>query len=171
MPKRLAFLLLALIALLACPALAEDGPLPPAPTASPDPAAPALTMEDLTFAGIVFPEAMLADCMDVFGPPLSDTMDARSGVITLTYEGMVLELLPDGEGTPRLESMLVTDEDMEGPGGIRIEDERREVEDRFGVSDEEDMDWYTVSGEDGQGYALICTFSEDYLTEYLLYRL
>lgn len=150
--------------LLALPVFAEE-------IAADETEEPSFLPSDLLFGdGLSFEDATLEECMEQFGPPLTDNMDQQSKVIALQYEGFLLEFLADDEGVMRIETLHVYDDVMMGPKDLSVDDTLESVQERFGISDEDDMVWYSCEAEDG-GYALTCSFDDELLTEYMLYRL
>lgn len=132
-----------------------------------------LLAEDLSFGGVSFLGATPEGCIEAFGQPLEDRTESMNmlTVRTLTYPGMLLEFV-DADGAWRLEACLVSEGDLEGPRGLRIGDSLAAIIETFGPDEsEDDSVQYTASDAEGNRYALSCSFFEDSLIEYLLYRI
>lgn len=131
-----------------------------------------LTGDSLAFAGIAFAGATPDAVIAVLGEPQTDqmTQEIVYSLRTLTYPFALLEFV-GGEGAWQLEALLVTEAAVEGPGGLRVGDTLAEITARFGGGDLEDALVYRFEDAQGQAFALACTFHNDILTEYLLYRI
>lgn len=123
---------------------------------------------DLNFSGIAFETATPDDVIAALGPPESDSTDAS--LRTLAYSHALAECIQE-DGIWRLEALLVTDSDLAGPRGLRVGDTLQSVYDRLGFGDAEDALIFQCIGKNGETYALSCSFFDDVLTEYLVYRI
>lgn len=129
-----------------------------------------LSMQDLTFAGISFDSATPDNILDAFGDPLDSIREASSGVWTIVYAESLFEFVQVGD-TWQLSAARIANPAIAGPRGLRVEDTLSSVFDRFGEGDTEDALMYQCQDGQGNGFALTCSFSQDLLTEYLLYRI
>lgn len=132
--------------------------------------------EDLIFSGLDFRRADPDACLAVYGPALMDQQQVLPvyTVREITCEGAFLEFTEAADGTWTWVTLRVDGEDVpEGPRGLMLQDTLQSVQERFGISEDDDIIYYTEYNEDevGQGFALRCSFEEGLLTEYLLYRL
>lgn len=121
---------------------------------------------DLSFAGLSFISARQADCQSAFGEPLSYGVSGEMRV--LVYADMVAECAMDTENG-RLETLLVTGGEVEGPRGICVGDSIGSVVSRFG-GDPASTLVYTCVDDAGNYYALRCTFFGGKLTEFMISR-
>lgn len=128
------------------------------------------TATDLVFSGIAFETATPDDVIATLGTPESDAVDETGAIRTLTYAYALAESMQD-DGAWRLEAILVTDSGLAGPRDLRVGDSLQSVYDRLGYGDTEDALIYQCIGENGEIYALSCSFFDDVLTEYLVYRI
>lgn len=129
-----------------------------------------LKAADLTFAGLSFVTATPEDCIAALGAPLEDVTTTSPDLRTLTYGDVLIEST-QRDGAWRLAAVLVTAGDMAGPKDLRIGDTLESVFGRFGEGDTEDSLMYRCTDEQGNEYAISCSFFGDVLTEYLIYRL
>lgn len=129
------------------------------------------SVADLTFSGIAFESATPDDVIAMLGTPDDDITDEASRVRTLSYPYALVESTQSGSGTWRLDALLVTDSDLAGPRDLRVGDTLQSVYDRLGYGDAEDALIFLCTGENGETYALSCSFYDDVLTEYLVYRI
>lgn len=129
-----------------------------------------LSADTLTVASLPFISTSLDALAAALGVPLDDSVSSTQTVRTLTYEDILIEAT-GGEGAWKLEAVLVTGDTVEGPGGIRVGDTMAFVLERLGPGDTEDGLMYSFTDDAGNGYMLACSFFEDVLTEYLLYRI
>lgn len=123
--------------------------------------------KDLVYGDLMLTAAVVEDVRKLLGDPLTEETDAEAGIRTLAY-GHVLFECAENAGSWAVEAMLVSGGDTPGPRGLQIGDTRASVEARFGPSED---GTYTCVTQAGKTYTLLCTFTNDTLTEYLLYRL
>lgn len=128
-----------------------------------------LAVEDLTFGGILFKDATPERMAAQLGTPTSDTVNDAAGVRTITYEGLLMEFLP-ADGAWQLAALLVSETELEGPKGLRPGDTLEEVRGLLGQGTLDGQLFYRCTGADGQEYVLACTFQDNTLIEYLVYR-
>lgn len=126
--------------------------------------------DDLQFAGLSFLTATPDRAIAALGTPQSDETDEAQGLRTLIYAGALLEFsMASGQWTAS--ALLVTDDVVDGPRGLRVGDTYLSVIDRFGEGAQTEPLTYTYTDEAGISYAFACSFVDGILTEYLLYRL
>ena len=82
--------------------------------------------EDLSFSGVDFLDLTAEAAMDAFGAPNTDewTQDSTGEMLrTLTWDGISLMLAYDAQRSfLRVDSLVITDDVMEGPRGTRVGD-------------------------------------------------
>lgn len=129
-----------------------------------------LSADTLTVASLPFLTTSVDALVAALGAPLDDSINDRQTVRTVTYEDILIEAM-GGVDAWKLEAVLVTGDTVEGPGGIRVGDTMAFVLERLGPGDTEDGLMYDFTDDAGNSYILMCTFYEEVLTEYLLYRI
>lgn len=174
-------------------ASAKETPLPKETEAITADASSEWTAEEAVIGGISFALATPDAVIETLGTPHTDeeTQEITYKLRTLLYPGMMFEFVLVGQAW-RLEAVRVSNGGLLGPKDLRIGDTRESVLQRFGEGNDDDESlMYTTRGENskivshdgisqetladadsqGDAFALTCSFFDDVLTEYLLYRI
>lgn len=90
--------------------------------------------DDLTFAGLYFPALTPEQAVSALGPALEDTWmeDGSSYLRTMLFGGCEIIFTYDGnKQNPVVDSLMITEDGLEGPRAIRVGDALHSVLNRF----------------------------------------